>query len=193
MQLNWTLNSNTFKNEDNVQANPNTIHTNATLQSPFNNPNQMLGSVVDFSVPWNLSIAYTLSFISQYYANIMAYESDVVQTISLRGDLNLTKNWKIAFTTGYDFEAKMMSYTSIAQQCCAESMLTARLVSSVCVPSTVVCRTAAASRPTSEKEAEASHVKSCSSSKQQVSSKKLPTAEQFPQKAASSLTTSHTP
>ena len=43
----------------------------------------------------------------------MAYESDVVQTISLRGDLNLTKNWKIAFTTGYDFEAKMMSYTSI--------------------------------------------------------------------------------
>ena len=113
MQLNWTLNSNTFKNEDNVQATPNTIPTNATLQSPFNNPNQMLGSVVDFSVPWNLSIAYTLSFISQYYANIMAYESDVVQTISLRGDLNLTKNWKIAFTTGYDFEAKMMSYTSI--------------------------------------------------------------------------------
>ena len=113
MQLNWTLNPNMFKDENTDKTPTNTIPTNEILQSPFNNPNQMIGNVVDFSVPWNLSIAYTLSFISQYYANLMNYESDVVQTISLRGDLNLTKNWKIAFTTGYDFEAKKMSYTSI--------------------------------------------------------------------------------
>lgn len=113
MQLNWTLNPNMFKDENADKTPTNTIPTNEILQSPFNNPNQMIGNVVDFSVPWNLSIAYTLSFISQYYANLMNYESDVVQTISLRGDLNLTKNWKIAFTTGYDFEAKKMSYTSI--------------------------------------------------------------------------------
>ena len=74
---------------------------------------EMLGIEVDFSVRWNFSLSYTLSFVSQYYASIMNYESDVVQTLSLRGDLNLTKNWKIAFTTGYDFESKKMSYTSL--------------------------------------------------------------------------------
>ena len=113
MQLNWSLNSNTFKNEGDNKPAQSPVATDAMLQSPFNNPNQMLGSVVDFSVPWNFSLAYTLSFISQYYANIMGYETDIVQTISLRGDVNLTKNWKIAFTTGYDFESKKMSYTSV--------------------------------------------------------------------------------
>ena len=113
MQLNWTLNSNTFKDNADAKTEQSAIPTEAMLQSPFNNPNQMLGSVVDFSVPWNLSVAYTLSFISQYYAMLMGYETDVVQTVSVRGDLNLTKNWKIAFTTGFDFETKKMSYTSI--------------------------------------------------------------------------------
>ena len=113
MQLNWTLNSNTFKDNADTKTEQSAIPTEAMLQSPFNNPNQMLGSVVDFSVPWNLSVAYTLSFISQYYAMLMGYETDVVQTVSVRGDLNLTKNWKIAFTTGFDFETKKMSYTSI--------------------------------------------------------------------------------
>jgi len=114
MQLNWSVNSNTFNDDATVNtASQSPIPTNEILQSPFNNPNQMLGSVVDFSVPWNFSVAYTLSFISQYYANVMGYESEVVQTISLRGDVNLTKNWKIAFTTGYDFESKKMSYTSV--------------------------------------------------------------------------------
>lgn len=113
MQLNWTLNSNTFKDNVDAKTEQSAIPTEAMLQSPFNNPNQMLGSVVDFSVPWNLSVAYTLSFISQYYAMLMGYETDVVQTVSVRGDLNLTKNWKIAFTTGFDFETKKMSYTSI--------------------------------------------------------------------------------
>ena len=113
MQLNWSVNSTTFKKDDVGKNTAGTVPTNEMIMSPFNNPNQMLGNVVDFSVPWNFSLAYTLSFVSQYYANIMNYESDVVQTLSLRGDLNLTKNWKIAFTTGYDFESKKMSYTSL--------------------------------------------------------------------------------
>jgi hypothetical protein len=113
MQLNWSVNSTTFKKDDVGKNTAGTVPTNEMIMSPFNNPNQMLGNVVDFSVPWNFSLAYTLSFVSQYYASIMNYESDVVQTLSLRGDLNLTKNWKIAFTTGYDFESKKMSYTSL--------------------------------------------------------------------------------
>ena len=34
----------------------------------------------------------------QEIAMLMGYETDVVQTVSVRGDLNLTKNWKIAFS-----------------------------------------------------------------------------------------------
>ncbi len=113
LQLNWSFNSNSFKKEVSETSKPPMIPTNAMLQNPFNNPNQMIGNIVDFSIPWNVSLAYTLSFVSQYYAAVMGYENDIVQTLSIRGDFSLTKNWKIAFTTGYDFENKAMSYTSI--------------------------------------------------------------------------------
>ena len=112
VQLSWSLNNNTFK-RDNERTSPAASSPVPTsFQNPFNSP-QTMGQVVDNSVPWNLSLAYTLSYVNRYYAAMLGYESSVVQTLSLRGDISLTKNWKITFTTGYDFQSKAMSYTSI--------------------------------------------------------------------------------
>ena len=112
VQLSWSLNNNTFKRENERTSPAASSPVPTSFQNPFNSP-QTMGQVVDNSVPWNLSLAYTLSYVNRYYAAMLGYESSVVQTLSLRGDISLTKNWKITFTTGYDFQSKAMSYTSI--------------------------------------------------------------------------------
>ena len=112
VQLSWSLNNNTFKRDKDRTSSVASSPVPTLFQNPFNSP-QTMGQVVDNSVPWNLSLAYTLSYVNRYYAAKLGYESQVVQTLSLRGDLSLTKNWKITFTTGYDFQSKAMSYTSI--------------------------------------------------------------------------------
>ena len=84
------------------------------MQSPYNyNPALLMGTYADFSLPWNLSANYTLSYDSKYDAAKYNLQHDVVQTLSLSGSLSLTPNWRIAVSTGYDFVNKGMSYTSI--------------------------------------------------------------------------------
>ena len=111
-QLSFSINNNTFKKEGST---PNQGHpTTAILQTPYNyNPVLMTGGYVDFSVPWNLSISYTFSYVNTFVASIMDMHSQTVQSINLSGNVSLTKNWRIAMTTGYDFVNKGMSYTTV--------------------------------------------------------------------------------
>lgn len=113
-QLSLNLNSNTFKDE---QSQGNTSHGEVItpiMQSPYNyNPGLMMGSYADFSVPWNLSLNYTLSYVSTFVAAQYNFKSDVIQTVSVSANFSLTENWKFALSTGYDFANKGMSYTSL--------------------------------------------------------------------------------
>ena len=72
-----------------------------------------MGTYADFSVPWNVSVNYTLTYVNSYVAAKYNYESNITQTLSLSGNMTLTENWKIAFSSGYDFVNHGMSYTSI--------------------------------------------------------------------------------
>ena len=64
-------------------------------------------SYVDFNVPWNLRVSYTFRYTKPYD------EAKITQTLNLSGELNITKKWKISVATGYDFEYKKMSPTTI--------------------------------------------------------------------------------
>ena len=111
-QLSFSLNNKTFSKDgsSSSQGRP----TTAILQTPHNyNPVLMTGGYVDFSVPWNLSISYTFSYVNTFVASIMDMKSQTVQSINLSGNVSLTKNWRIAMTTGYDFVNKGMSYTTV--------------------------------------------------------------------------------
>ena len=84
------------------------------MQSPYNyNPALLMGTYADFSVPWNLSLNYTLSYVSTFVAAQYDLQNDLVQTLSVSGNLTLTPNWRVAVSTGYDFVNKGMSYTSV--------------------------------------------------------------------------------
>lgn len=111
-QLSFNLNNNSFKKDNKKTSQGHTLPP--IMQSPYNmNPSIFMGTFVDFSVPWNISLSYSLSHVTSYVAREMGYDTNIVQTLSVSGNVSLTENWKIAVTTGYDFVNKGMSYTSI--------------------------------------------------------------------------------
>ena len=74
-------------------------------------------------LPWSLTFNYTFTYgindNLDYYRNlywgeeIKPYKHNMVHTLNVTGEVNVTKKWKVSFTTGYDFVQKSLSYTSI--------------------------------------------------------------------------------
>jgi hypothetical protein len=63
-----------------------------------------------YAIPWNLTANYSLSYNKGYKSSAF---SDTTQSLNFSGNLKLTKKWKIGFRSGYDFDAKELTYTSI--------------------------------------------------------------------------------
>ena len=68
---------------------------------------------VDFDNPWSLNVSYSLRHSINYDPVKQERNLVTVQTLSFNGDINITPKWKFAFRSGYDFENKDFSYTSI--------------------------------------------------------------------------------
>ncbi len=116
-QFSWSLNNNTFSSDEGAKpgSKPKGEQIVAPImQSPYNyNPSLLMGTYADFSMPWNLSLSYTFSYVSTYVAAQYNFNNNVIQTLSLSGNINITPQWKVAVSTGYDFVNKGMSYTSV--------------------------------------------------------------------------------
>lgn len=70
-----------------------------------------------WDVPWSLSLSYSLSIPRKYYYDynneLDSVSNNVIQTISASGKVSLTDNWNIGFSTGWDFQEKGISYTTL--------------------------------------------------------------------------------
>lgn len=66
----------------------------------------------DFNIPWTLNVNYTVQYLRYNNLNNPTL-SNYVQTLNFSGDINLTKNWKIAASSGYDFQNKQITFTTI--------------------------------------------------------------------------------
>jgi hypothetical protein len=77
-----------------------------------NNPD----AFIDFSIPWTLSINYSLNLNRSYYFINESYRDSarITQTVQMTGDLSLTEKWKVGFATGYDVQQKDFTFTSIS-------------------------------------------------------------------------------
>lgn len=71
--------------------------------------NAQKAAYIDFNIPWRLDISYNLSI-----NNTANAATRIVQALQFQGDISLTPKWKIGFTSGYDFVAKDLSYTSLS-------------------------------------------------------------------------------
>jgi len=63
---------------------------------------------VDFNIPWSLNLSYSLT-----YRKSFDEEPTQEQTVTFNGDLKLTENWKIGFSSGYNFKRKESTLTKI--------------------------------------------------------------------------------
>lgn len=73
----------------------------------FNNTEFTPNIEVNYDIPWSLNVNYDWSYSKS------GKNKSYTQTVRVNGDLSLTKKWKIGFNTGYDIEAKKMSFTNI--------------------------------------------------------------------------------
>ncbi|WP_254448708.1 putative LPS assembly protein LptD [Spirosoma rhododendri] len=83
---------------------PNVNVNDATVRAINQNPELY----VDFNIPWTVNVSYTFGltkFNPEY--------SQVIQALTLTGDLSLTPKWKVTFSSGYDFQYKRPTLTTI--------------------------------------------------------------------------------
>jgi hypothetical protein len=66
---------------------------------------------VDFKIPWSLNVSYGMYYTKNLASGVTTPETS--QTLNFSGDLKLTPKWKIGFTSGYDFVAHDLTYTSL--------------------------------------------------------------------------------
>lgn len=68
---------------------------------------------VDFEVPWNLSVSYSLNFSRQFRSDYSGFKTEINSAVNLSGDFSLTPKWKVGMTGYYDFRtSKIQSVTT---------------------------------------------------------------------------------
>lgn len=68
---------------------------------------------VDFTVPWSLNFSYSFNYNSRFRHVDRTFDRSYVQNLSVTGNIGLTPNWRVGFRTGYDFDRKEITYTSV--------------------------------------------------------------------------------
>ncbi len=63
-----------------------------------------------YSVPWNLNANYSLNYNKGQQSSAFA---DTTQSLTFSGNIKITKKWKIGFRSGYDFDEKELTYSSV--------------------------------------------------------------------------------
>jgi len=70
-------------------------------------PADYLDYYVDFDIPWNISFSYSYSYRKP------KMEKDIIQTLNITGDINITPKWKVSASSGYNFVDGEFSSTTI--------------------------------------------------------------------------------
>jgi hypothetical protein len=75
--------------------------------------NDAITEYYDFNIPWTFNIYYNVRY--DRYNNLNNPSADnFTQTINFNGDFNLTSNWKIGYSSGYDIKNKKLNpYSSV--------------------------------------------------------------------------------
>jgi hypothetical protein len=68
---------------------------------------------VDFNVPWNLNLTYSLNLRKQFVPQLQADTLQVTQSILFNGDFTVFKKWKVGFNSGYDLVLKDFTPTTL--------------------------------------------------------------------------------
>ncbi len=103
-----------FRTTINTRLNPETFKKKKTAdprnksedEAELEDVNKHKDDYFDFNIPWNLSLNYQFE-----YANNRLTPEDrlAANRISFSGDVNITPEWKIGFSSGYDLKRKELA------------------------------------------------------------------------------------
>ncbi len=68
----------------------------------------------DWSNPWDFYFAYTFSYNTRANFLLGHNQSDVIQTLSGNGNINVTPKWKFGMGAGYDLKAMSLTYANVS-------------------------------------------------------------------------------
>ena len=101
--MSGALNPSTFRPHTNVVPGANLQNMTSQQAQRLAAINSDPSAYVDFNVPWNLSFNYSYTFAN---SGVSTSNSN---TVMLSGDVNITKGWKIQYSTTYDLKALKIS------------------------------------------------------------------------------------
>ena len=115
--LSYSLNNDTFKKNKGTKNSA----TEQFKASPLASEEEMHDirskpeDYIDWTTKWSLSMSYNLTLTNNlsYINYILQDNRKVIQTLGVNGNINLTPKWKVSVQTGWDFELKKLSYTSL--------------------------------------------------------------------------------
>jgi lipopolysaccharide assembly outer membrane protein LptD (OstA) len=70
-------------------------------------------SYIDWDNPWSFSFNYSFTYSSLLTKTPGERDREVIQTLGVRGDFNLTPKWKVEGQTNIDLKARQLSFTEI--------------------------------------------------------------------------------
>ncbi|MES2560953.1 MAG: putative LPS assembly protein LptD [Bacteroidota bacterium] len=101
--VNATFNRDVFKSK---------TSTKKRYEGELKYMNDAPGEYYDFNVPWNLNVNYSINY-NKFNTLNDPTGTNFTQTLNFSGDVNLTSQWKIGYSSGYDIQNKQLTFTSI--------------------------------------------------------------------------------
>ncbi len=113
LSINWNYRSQRRDGTDGEITQPQTTTTGTEEERAM--IQEYPEAFIDFNIPWSINLSYTFRHRStfSYFDYPPERENKIIQTLNFHGDVNLTPKWKIGFRSGFDFDTRKLSYTSI--------------------------------------------------------------------------------
>jgi lipopolysaccharide assembly outer membrane protein LptD (OstA) len=105
--FNYKIGDKAFKKEEIKDVNA----TEDEIDEINENPN----NYVNWDIPWSMDFSYNFTYTNNltYINYIKQPDKTIIQTLSFRGQVNITPKWKVSMTSGWDFTNNQLSYTSL--------------------------------------------------------------------------------
>lgn len=66
------------------------------------------GDFVDFNIPWQVSLGYSISFTNRLQPDLISYKKDFTSGLNFTGSFNLTPKWNFSTNGNFDFDTKKL-------------------------------------------------------------------------------------
>ena len=113
--ISYSLNNDTFKKKGGAKTTKRKLDSPLASEQEMNDIRSNPDDYIDWTTKWALSLSYNLTLSNNltYFNYLMQDNRKVIQTLGVNGNINLSENWKVSVQTGWDFEQKKLSYTSM--------------------------------------------------------------------------------